>query len=139
GAHLGDHSLLAAVGDLELFARRRWETSWNGHDGSLVSNLSGGCPQPLDQVVAHAQRVVHSDERRAHRPDAGQQPGVEDARLVRADDDVVDLRLRRLSFGIVPGILVVGHEISSIPSLKMMRLAASINAKWEKACGKFPR
>src|SRR5215813_8168380 len=33
GAHLGDHSLLAAVGDLELFARRRWETSWNGHDG----------------------------------------------------------------------------------------------------------
>ena len=45
------------------------------------------------------------------------------ARTRPDDDDVVGL----------------GHEISSSRSARMMRPAASTSARWENACGKFPR
>ena len=86
-----------------------------------------GCPRTpssVRPVLGLARKPVAALEQEDALPGGREVAGERSAARAGPDDDHV---------------VGVHHEISSSRSARMMRAAASISARWENACGKFPR
>ena len=85
-----------------------------------------GCPRTrlVRPVLGLARKPVATLEQEDAFPGRREVAGEGSPACARPDDD---------------DVVGLGHEISSSRSARMMRAAASTSARWENACGKFPR